>query len=113
MAGAWRTIPFRSNAMPCIAGLCMERAVTSESQIVIRRRIEIPIKVSWRIGASAPLAVDIDLSEPKSEVKVRPDSPDIGRLQSSRDLLHGLRVRETPMDALPVDLIEAFARKKR
>ena len=79
---------------------------------MIRRNISIPIKPTWRMSMPDPVAVDIDLTEPKSGAVVL-GLPDSGWLESSRDLLHGLQVHEAPMDTLPVDLIEAFSRTKR
>ena len=79
---------------------------------MIRRNISIPIKLTWRMSVPDPVAVDIDLTEPKSGVVVL-GLPDSGWLESSRDLFHGLQVRESPMDTLPVDLVEAFTGAKR
>ena len=81
---------------------------------MLRRRIETPkSKIVWHVTASEPVVVDIDLTDPGSEAKATADLQDRGWLESSRDLLHGLRVRETPMDALPDDLIEALIKTKR
>lgn len=65
------------------------------------------------IHAADSVAVDINLSEMPAGAKAPLDTPDCGWLESSRDLLRGLRVRETPMDTLPNDLIEAFAKAER
>ncbi|HYN61972.1 MAG TPA: hypothetical protein VET87_20920 [Rubrivivax sp.] len=80
---------------------------------MIRRKINIPFKIVWRMTAPDPVVVDIDLSEPRSVAMAPLGMPDSGWLESSRDLLHGLRVRETPIDTLPEDLVEAFTRSKR
>jgi len=90
-----------------------QSAKGSEGQPMIRRRIDIPIKIGWRMNADDLAAVDIDLTVPKYEAKTFPGMPDNGWLESSRDLQHGLRVHETPMDALPDDLVEAFNKTKR
>jgi hypothetical protein len=81
---------------------------------MFRRKLNVPTnKIVWRMTAADLVAVDIDLSEMPSEDKAPLDTPDRGWLESSRDLLRGLRVHETPMDTLPNDLIEAFARAER
>jgi len=79
---------------------------------MIRRKINIPLKVTWCMSVPGPVAVDVDLTEPKFGAVVL-GLPDSGWLESSRDLFHGLQVRESPMDTLPVDLVEAFTRTKR
>jgi hypothetical protein len=71
-----------------------------------------PSKIVWRMTAADPVAVDIDLTEPRSDAMAPLSMPDSGWLESSRNLLHGLRVREPAMDALPQDLLEAFTRSK-
>jgi hypothetical protein len=53
--------------------------------------------------------VDIDLSDFTSA----PGLPDRGWLESSRELQRGLRVRETPMETLPPELIDAFFKHRR
>ncbi len=76
---------------------------------MFRRKLEVPTnKIDWRVTASDPVGVDIDLSELTSDAKVPIEIPDRGWLESSRDLQQGLRVREVPMEALPKDLIEAL-----
>lgn len=80
---------------------------------MIRRRLNIPLKTVWRMTAVDPVAVDIDLTEPRSDTLAALGRTDGGWQESSRDLLQGLRVRETPMDALPQELLEAFTRSKR
>lgn len=61
-----------------------------------------------------PVAVDIDLSQPASNAAMAQlGSPDGGWLESSRDLLYGLRTREMPLDTLPDDLVEAFTKTSR
>ena len=78
---------------------------------MFRRKHEVPTsKIVWRMTAADPVGVDIDLSELRSEAKTPLEKPDRGWLESSRDLLQGLRVCETPMDTLPNELIEAFAK---
>ena len=56
-----------------------------------------------------PMLVDIDLSD----FAFAPEVPDRGWLESSRELQHGLRVREAPMDTLPPELIDAFFKPRR
>lgn len=80
---------------------------------MIRRKINIPPKIVWRMTAVDPVVIDIDLTEPRSDAMAPLGMPDRGWLESSRDLLHGLRVRETPLDTLPEDLLEAFTRSRR
>jgi hypothetical protein len=80
---------------------------------MIRHKISIPLKVVWRMTAVDPVVVDIDLTEPRSVAMAPHGMADCGWLESSRDLLRGLRVRETPLDTLPEDLLEAFTRSKR
>lgn len=80
---------------------------------MIRRKINVPVKIVWRMTAVDPVGVDIDLTEPRSTAMAPQGLPDGGWLESSRDLLHGLRVRETPMDTLSEDLVKAFTRTKR
>lgn len=60
------------------------------------------------VASVRPMPVDIDLSEVPAEAAPVPAAPDRGWLESSRDLQRGLRVRETPMHALPPELIDAF-----
>jgi len=57
--------------------------------------------------------VDIDLTKSEAEAMALPGMPDDGWLESTRDLLLGLRTSETPMDTLPVELVEAFTRNSR
>lgn len=80
---------------------------------MIRQKVSIPAKITWRMSAADTVAVDIDLSEPIAGAIAPLGVPDRGWLESSRDLLHGLRVRETPLDTLPADLVEAFTRTRR
>lgn len=81
---------------------------------MFRRKIDISAnKIVWWMTAADPLPVDIDLIELTSVAKAPLELPDCGWLESSRDLLHGLRVRETPVDSLPNDLIEALVRARR
>jgi hypothetical protein len=79
---------------------------------MIRRSISIPVKVTWRMSVPDPVEVDIDLTEPNPGA-VLLGLPDSGWLESSRDLFHGLQVRESPTDTLPVELVEAFTGAKR
>jgi hypothetical protein len=79
---------------------------------MFRRKFHTPLKVAWRMPEVDPMAVDIDLTE--LELEATPlGSPEGAWLESSRDLLQGLRVRETTMDMLPVDLAEVFTKIKR
>jgi hypothetical protein len=81
---------------------------------MIRRKVDVPTdKIVWRMTAADPVAVDIDLTQPVSDAKTAIDRPDRGWLESSHDLLRGLRVHETPMDTLSDDLIEAFTKTRR
>lgn len=57
-----------------------------------------------------PIRVDIDLSDLAAEAGPAP--PDSGWLESSRDLQRGMRLRETPMDSLPAELIDAFLKRR-
>jgi hypothetical protein len=57
------------------------------------------------------LQVDIDLSELSAQAGPAPP-PDSGWLESSRDLQRGMRARETPMDSLPADLIDALLQRR-
>ena len=76
---------------------------------MFRRKLEVPTnKIVWRMTASDPVGIDIDLSELTSEAKAPLEMPDCGWLESSRELQQGLRVREMPMEALPRDMIEAL-----
>ena len=77
---------------------------------MFRRKINISAN---RMTATDPVAVDVDLTELRSDAKVPLDLADRGWLESSHDLLRGLRVRETAMDSLSNDLIDVFARAKR
>jgi hypothetical protein len=54
--------------------------------------------------------VDIDLSDLASAAPT--PAPDRGWLESSRELQRGLRMRETPMDSLPAELIDALLRRR-
>jgi hypothetical protein len=79
---------------------------------MFRRKIRAPLKIAWHMPEVDPVAVDIDLTE--LEFEVTPiGSPDGAWLESSRDLLRGLRVRETTMDMLPDELAQAFTRIRR
>lgn len=89
------------------------RTSNSDGQSMIRRKINVPVKIVWRMTAVDPVGVDIDLTEPRTTAMAPQGLPDGGWLESSRDLLHGLRVRETPMDTLSEDLVKAFTRTKR
>jgi hypothetical protein len=89
------------------------RMPITHGRSTIRRKINSPSKIVWRMTAVDLVFVDIDLTEPRSVGMAPLGMPDSGWLESSRDLLHGLRVRETPMDTLPEDLLEAFTRSKR
>lgn len=66
-----------------------------------------------RSSGFVPLVVDIDLSDPPTGFDAPSQLPDRGWLESSRDLLCGLIVHETPMDALPADLVDVFGRPRR
>lgn len=70
-------------------------------------------RIVWCMTEPDSVPVDIDLTAMESEVKPPLDPDDRGWLQSSYDLLHGLRVRELPMDKLPEDLIRTFSEIKR
>ena len=70
-------------------------------------------RIVWPMTEPDPVPVDIDLTAMESEVKPPLDPNDRGWLESSYDLLHGLRVRELPMDKLPEDLIRTFSKTKR
>ena len=73
---------------------------------MFRRKLNVSAnKIVWRMTAADSVAVDINLSEMPAEAKAPLDTPDCGWLESSRDLLRGVRVRETPMDTLPNELI--------
>lgn len=66
---------------------------------MLRTRIDTLTKtIIWHMTAAGPVTVDIDLTEASSKAKAAVDFADRGWLESSRDLLHGLRVRETPLD---------------
>jgi hypothetical protein len=81
---------------------------------MLRRQADFrAIRIVWRMTELDPVPVDIDLTAMESEVKPPLDPNDRGWLESSYDLLHGLRVRELPMDKLSEDLIRTFARSKR
>lgn len=95
------------------APLAGEAATSDHSEFMIRQKKLVPVKVTWRMTGANAVLVDIDLTEPYSDTNMQFGSPDRGWLESSRDLLHGLQVRETPMDSLPADLVEAFTRPKR
>jgi hypothetical protein len=69
--------------------------------------------ITRRLTGANAVPVDIDLTEPNSDALVQFGSPDRGWLESSRDLLRGLQVRETPMDSLPADLVKALTKPKR
>jgi hypothetical protein len=57
-----------------------------------------------------PMGVDIDLSDLASDAGHA--APDSGWLESSYDLQRGMRMRETPLDSLPADLIEALLQRR-
>ena len=78
---------------------------------MFRRKID--PRVSRPQGAPdpvRPLRVDIDLSDIAAEAG--PSEPDSGWLESSHDLQRGMRMRETPIDSLPADLIEALLQRR-
>jgi hypothetical protein len=80
---------------------------------MFRRRVDVPVSGAARApSATTTSGVDIDLSEARIEAKVAAATPDRGWLESSRDLLHGVRVVEMPMDTLPHDLIDEFMAAK-
>jgi hypothetical protein len=79
---------------------------------MFRRKTE--VRVSRLQGLPDPvrlLRVDIDLSEMSAQAGPAPP-PDSGWLESSRDLQRGMRVRETPIDSLPADLIDALLQRR-
>jgi hypothetical protein len=80
---------------------------------MFRRKLHTPLKIAWRMSAVDLVALDIDLTEIGSAATAPIGSPEGAWLESSRDLRQGLRVRETTMDMLPDDLVEAFAKIKR
>ena len=59
-----------------------------------------------------PMHVDIDLSDLAAEAFPAPPLPDRGWLESSRDLQRGMRMRETPLDSLPAELIDALLKRR-
>ncbi len=82
-------------------------------------------KVVWRISAAAPLGeyvrtkVDgtaaplVELRpRPKSEGPPLPEGPESGWYRSSHDLVHGMEVSETPLDALPGASLDPPSKKK-
>jgi len=80
---------------------------------MIRHKINPSLRIVSRMTAVDSAVLDIDLTEPSFETMAALRLPDGGWLESSRDLLHGLRVRETPLDTLPEDLVNSFTRSKR
>ncbi len=49
---------------------------------MIRRKIGIPVKITWRMTAPHPVAVDIDLTESQSDAMALLGLPDGGWLES-------------------------------
>ena len=85
--------------------------IGKEGLIVFRRKID--TRINRLQGPPDPvrrMRVDIDLSDLVAEAGPAP--PDSGWLESSRDLQRGMRVRETPMDSLPVELIDALLSRR-
>jgi hypothetical protein len=80
---------------------------------MFRRKLHTPVKIAWRMSVVDLVAVDIDLTELGVATTGPLRSPEGAWLESSRDLLQGLRVRETPLDMLPDELVEAFTRTRR
>ena len=76
---------------------------------MFRRKVDVPISgVTKALSATKASAVDIDLSDARIETRVAAATPDRGWLESSRDLLRGVRVVETSMDMLPDEVINEF-----
>lgn len=76
---------------------------------MFRRKVDLQASGMGRaVLAAESLVVDIDLSKPLAETMAPRAISDRGWLESSRDLLRGLYVAETPMDTLPSDLIDEF-----
>jgi hypothetical protein len=63
-----------------------------------------------KVEPARQLQVDIDLSDLSSAAPS--PAADGGWLESSRELQRGLRLRETPMDSLPAELIDALLRRR-
>lgn len=78
-----------------------------------------PAKVVWRISAAAPLGEYVRApAEQAAELKpepmpqeAQPTVTDRGWHDSTHELVHGLDVREEPLDTLPDELWIAFFRK--
>jgi hypothetical protein len=91
-----------------------EAGIGEEGRYMFRRRmVDLAHLREQRSSGSVPMVVDIDLSDPMTGCDARAPLPDRGWLESSRDLLRGVSVRETPMDALPADLVDVFKRPRR
>ena len=78
-----------------------------------RRMADLAALPAQRSSGCVAMVVDIDLSDPTSGFDASVQLPDRGWLESSRDLLRGVSVRETPMDALPADLVDVFEKPRR
>lgn len=88
---------------------CRGAAVNGKEPSMFRRKVDLQASGMGRaVLAAESLVVDIDLSKPLAETMAPRAISDRGWLESSRDLLRGLYVAETPMDTLPSDLIDEF-----
>jgi hypothetical protein len=78
---------------------------------MFRRRLDLRVSPPQAAAEPVrPVQVDIDLSDLASAAPT--PAPDRGWLESSRELQRGLRMRETPMDSLPAELIDALLRRR-
>jgi len=82
------------------------------ARVMFRRKIEVRVsRLQGPPDTVRSMPVDIDLSELLAQAGPAPP-PDSGWLDSSRDLQHGMHMRETPMDSLPADLIDALLQRR-
>jgi hypothetical protein len=78
---------------------------------MFRRKVDAPAsRLQGQRDRAHLMRVDIDLGDLAAEAGTTPP-PDSGWLESSRDLQRGMRVRETPMDSLPAELIDALLQR--
>ena len=67
-------------------------------------------RVVWRIDADNPLGAFVSVNKPKSRQVPEVEPQECGWRESSLDLLNGVQVSETEMDALTGELIDGFKR---
>ena len=79
-----------------------------------RRKHEVQVtKLVWRMDSAHPAGAFVDPSGDVNEADGPVASHDRGWLESSIELRHGIRMSETPLDALPDEVVDLFLQSRR